>query len=165
MASLREKIKNIEVEYRGYEMDRASVSCEYDGARFHIWVSAKLKPQDFKLYKNAPEGCPEAEDFDTRTLDQRVGIGAKLVPIMLEEAVKLAPAAKAMAEMAELRRLAFAEDEWREHLKEKAGPALYAAARLAMEVILARDPQGLGAHYQALSAAIKLAEPPKKEAA
>lgn len=74
------------IELSGSEHGKIAVSCEYGGARFHLWINREtLQPVDNVLYKNPPSGTEYQGPgyFKTRQLDQTKGLGKTLVPVML----------------------------------------------------------------------------------
>ncbi len=112
-----------------------AVSCEYDGARFHIWLNPKtLKPNgDQTLYKNSIPERGEPGSFDTRKLDQNGATGRIIVPAMLAKAAKLKGAHDAKMKMERWHQEAGWEDANREEAVRKAAPALLAALKSLAE--------------------------------
>lgn len=102
------------IELDGYEYNVA-LCCEYDGALFHIWLDSKtFKPSSEKLYKNPIAKRGEPDYFETRVLDQRVGVGRQIVPAMLAEVPKLIDGFRAKLAMDDAHQKALWEDDKRE---------------------------------------------------
>lgn len=74
---------------------RFSVSCDFGGARFHVWTDAELKPESDTVCKNPPEGVPYHGEgyFRTRLLTRTKGQGK----IAFEAMMKVAPTLRAAA--------------------------------------------------------------------
>jgi hypothetical protein len=64
---------------------KLSLVCEYDGARYHVWVDPATLAHDGDLYKNPPLGTPthSPDYFRTRTLDAKAKANARLIDAML----------------------------------------------------------------------------------
>lgn len=123
------------------EHGNAHLSCEYDGARYHVWLDAKtMQPtksfgadKGVTLFKNPPLGpnnkhlkLGDPGHFRTRHLDIDGAIGRIVVPAMLAKVPELLPAAqKALADKlaAEDRDLAAGR---RAHQIRENAPELYA---------------------------------------
>lgn len=115
---------------QGSEHGHVALCCDYDGARFHIWVDRHgYKPVDSKLFKNPPLGTPHRGegDFNTRLLDMNGAIGRKIVPLMRAAVPTIAPAfEKRIAYEVEQRAIAAEQLKQAARIKE-AGPVLLAA--------------------------------------
>lgn len=129
--SAYEKRQVANVEMDGSEHNVA-MSCEYQGARFHIWLDRKtLKPQDSVLYKNPLEG---AEDqFETRTLDHAGALGRIVVPAMLAKVKELTPGFLANVKYKQDEQDAINEDSMRTARVERAAQSLFEALRYAVK--------------------------------
>lgn len=78
------KVENVEV--RGMQSGGTfSLSCEYDGARYHVWLDRKTQEVKPPLYKNPPLSLKRDDPghFDTRKLDLDGATGRKILPAML----------------------------------------------------------------------------------
>jgi hypothetical protein len=75
-------IQNVEIELH-YGNDRASVSWEHDGARFHYWADLPSLDVDGPIYKNPPLGTKSDRSnpayFDTRKLQPTSGPCRKML--------------------------------------------------------------------------------------
>lgn len=74
---------------------RFSVSCEFLGARFHVWVDADMQPEGDTVFKNPAEGVQYHGEgyFRTRHLSRSTGQGK----IAFEAMMKVAPTLRAAA--------------------------------------------------------------------
>lgn len=133
-----------------------AVSWNGEGYRHHFWMrdynrEAKCaaeygqdgKPLDFTIYRNLPEGHPDARGFRTRHLSTAKGYGAKVLAIVV-------PQLPALLEAAELERQQNAAAEaveqraqMRIHLAREAGPDLLAVVIKLVE--------GKGCQFDALN--------------
>lgn len=122
----------VDISYLGYVS--FPVSCNYDGARYHLWINAEtLQPSDEVLYKNPPLGVAPDQRYAPRTLRQAAGVGKILVPAMLANLPELvASALQALQAKREEQQAQLREAE-RTHRIKEAGPKLLRIAKLFME--------------------------------
>jgi hypothetical protein len=78
---VKTSIANVEVSCS--ERSPYALSCECDGAAYHIWLDRETRvPKDNKLYKNAIA----PDNYRTRHLRTDSAFGKELVRLMLDEA-------------------------------------------------------------------------------
>lgn len=109
---MKKEPTNIEVD--GSEFGNISVSCEYDGARYHFWIRPDtLAPVDGVLFKNPPAGTPHNGPgfYWARRLDQGGTIGRRIMPAMLAAIPAGVPPLKAKWAAADAARLQKAKEE------------------------------------------------------
>lgn len=115
--------------------DSFSVSCEFDGARYHFWMDLQTQEPGDILYKNPPLGLARSDPgyFDTRTLTMSGAIGRTIVPAMLAAVPVLLP----LAMEAEKQKKAAEEAEHQEAIRirriKEAGPKLLDALNAAKD--------------------------------
>ncbi len=127
--------------------ERFYAECEFDGARFHVWLNGDGEPDresiysdrpgEVTLYKNPPRGTPSngPGDFRTRKLEAGRGQGKIVFDAMMAQVPALMPAAKQAAadrhaaEGRRLRQIQAAE------MARRAGPELLVAAVMAERLI------------------------------
>lgn len=124
-------IENISIDISFAASASVAISCDYDGARFHLWIDTKtLQPVDDRIYKNPPQGSTA---FNTRTLRQDRGIGKMLTDAMLPKAHELYQAARIALQERLAQRQAAAAEAARIHRIKEAGPELFAACKALVE--------------------------------
>lgn len=138
----KKEVTNIELDGSEYSV---ALSCEYDGARFHIWLkhANTLKPQDSILYKNPTADRNEPGYFDTRTLDQDGAAGRIVVPAMLAQAQKLLPGFKAKLKFESDEKEARFENAQRDDAVKAASRDLLAAAKRALGEFVGNGHSGI----------------------
>jgi hypothetical protein len=106
-----------------------SVGCNFDGARYHVWLDRETLEFSETLYKNPPLGVEHRGPgwFATRRLDINSKANSIVVEALKERAVELVAAAKTEEEEKERVRLAAAAEEYRIHRINKYGVELLAA--------------------------------------
>lgn len=83
------EITNVNVmtsEYGDY-----ALSCQHDGARYHVWLDRKTRTFNRRgvhnfLFKNPLIGCTKEDEFRTRKLRMDSQFGAELIQQMREQA-------------------------------------------------------------------------------
>ena len=123
-------ITNIAVELSYLGSRTFPLCCDYDGARYHLWIySPTLEPADETLYKNPPIGATGDDRYPPRTLRQNAGVGKILVPAMMAKLPEL----HAAAVQACIDRNKEAAEKQREEARirriQEAGPELLVALR------------------------------------
>lgn len=133
---------------------RYSLHCEYDRARYHVWLDERRVPVDDALYKNPPLEHSAPQDpayFQTRTLSRTAILGRKIygaMRLIADEQDLFAQALQAEA-LKEQREREAAEIERKLRLQRDAGPELFAAlaelvnllddGRSPMRILMARN--------------------------
>jgi hypothetical protein len=114
----------------GNEHGHVALCCEYQGARYHVWVDRhEYRPVDSVLFKNPPLRVEYRGEgyFNTRMLDMNGAIGRKIVPLMQAAIPTIAPAfEKHIAYEVEQRAIAAEQLKQAARIKE-AAPVLLAA--------------------------------------
>jgi hypothetical protein len=124
-------ITNVELNAGG---GMIALSCEYDGARYHLWLSERtLKPKDDVLYKNPLLNQPN--EFSTRKISQTRGVGLIIVPVMMAQVEALIPGLRAKIKYEEDEQMAYNEDYQRDEAVKAAAKDLLAACRAQQEFI------------------------------
>ena len=174
---MKKTIGNVKLTAWGsIEINEFAVSCEYDGARFHVWLNKDtLLPKKGGigcgigkngLYKNSIQNYGTEGYFSTRYLELDKGIGAKIVPVMLAKAIELKDAAIATWKYNEDVREAYNHDDYRDHVAGKAGVELLKQLKKAVKFF---DANGGDAEYSFLpemkAAIVKATPSPIKEVA
>ncbi|MCW2275115.1 hypothetical protein GJ654_10300 [Rhodoblastus acidophilus] len=132
-------VDNVAVSIYGASGCEYSLSCEHDGARYHVWlddkcnpVAAGVEPVPF-LYKNPLHAVGREDEnwFPTRRLGVHTAFGKSMWEAMFGAACINNLFNKAHeAEIAARERVARAETDLRRlSAKQKAGPALYDALK------------------------------------
>jgi hypothetical protein len=130
----KKTISNIQVR-RNTQYSDYALSCEFDGARYHIWYDGETRVKLPILYKNPPLGIDRKspEHFSTRHLSIDSAFGSKLVAEMLAYATAHSLFDKADEQIQEDARqeLKRAKENKRKKLIEQAALELYEALEMA----------------------------------
>jgi hypothetical protein len=143
-------IENVGVDALSPFTNKAAARFEMGGLRYHVWFDINTLQHEGILYKRSPEGLKPRDRgyFEPKKLDATNGTNAPLVAGLFEK-IKidgLLDKAKAEHAAAEAAEQAKREAEWREGLKQQAGPALYdALTSLAGAAAVVNDLQHAGA--------------------
>lgn len=127
-------IVNVHADYDGH---RASLGCEADGFRYHIWVDPRTLEHNGTLYKNPPAGITYRQPgyFHTRMLDPAAKSNADIMKAMLENARALVDAAR---------------QKWAEEQRAAHAKAIEDERRGNLVAHFAKDPDGLLAAIDAV---------------
>lgn len=124
--AMTSKIRNVHVSGRQGEL--IALTCEVDGARYHIWMNPTTGALEDAIYKNPLDG---GRGFKTRKLNAASGPMSKMIQTMLgvyhQEGLLKKSQEKESAE--EKERLTKAHEEWRRKVKQQAGEDLYRALK------------------------------------
>jgi len=140
-------LTKIEVERHGEHVPYYSLSCEYDGARFHVWLDAekKLGPgpsfsSGETLFKNSIAGRGEPGYFSTRRLRSDSNAAKYIIGRMMDHAEKnqLFDLADQKYRRAEEARLAEAREAYRRRQEKDAGPELLIVLQHLIKTIRAQ---------------------------
>lgn len=123
------KIKNAKAYLSSDFATQFALSCEYNGARYHVWVDKSSRTHtDDILYKNPPLGIEHAQPgyFQTRRLRTSSQFAVKLIAAMFEAAIREELFTKAVDTMKEERRAELAKNEEAAKIRRarEAGPEL-----------------------------------------
>jgi len=141
-------IKNVHIDNLGCNNSRAALSCDFDGARYHVWFTVNGSTFDAEdvLYKNCPLDMTPRDPgyYHARKLRTNSTFGALMLAAMLTVAHRDELYAKALADKeSELKAQERERDELaRVHRVKEAGPELLASLREMLRVSEAFDDGG-----------------------
>jgi hypothetical protein len=168
------EVTNVTLEYRSNYPgadDIAALSCEFGGARYHVWIDVNTRAIDgtitdrskATLYKNPPLGVKHGspEDFRTRQLNASSAHSTAIIDAMF--AAMDRDGLKAKADQARADEIAAKEREHQERVAaamiDEAAPQLFAACQVVAltphirAYLEANDPKALEQLTKAIAAA------------